>query len=40
MKKNKKQEQNKHKKTYRGFDISDAKWKLIKPHLTGWPGQH
>ena len=27
------------KKTYRRFDISDAEWELIKPHLTGRPGQ-
>ncbi len=36
MEKNKKQEQNKNgKKTYRRFDISDAKWELIEPHMMG-----
>ena len=24
---------------YHRFDISDTKWKLIEPHLTGRPGQ-
>ena len=40
MEKNKKQEQNNNKKTYSRFDISDAKWKLIEPHMTGQLGQH
>ena len=27
-------------KTYNRFDISDAGWELIEPHITGLPGQH
>ena len=26
-------------KTYNRFDISDAEWELIEPHLTGRSGQ-
>ena len=28
------------KKTYHRFEISDAEWELLEPHLTGKPGQH
>ena len=28
------------KKTYSRFELSDAEWELLEPHMTGQPGQH
>ena len=28
------------KKMYHRFEISDAEWELLEPHMTGQPGQH